>query len=248
MRFAYMDEAGNTGRKCDEPSQPIHLILTLAIDEENIKALHEHIRETGRRHCIPDCSEDDFEFHGHDIFSGRGYFGEMTPEKRIEIYDDVLKGIELVEAEVIVRGVDKAGLAGRYANPYHPHDIALMYTIESIERMARAHDCRVLLVADEAKEVEDTALRDLAQYQELGTSWGWQTEQIDHIVDTIHFVPSHSNGGIQLTDCATYITARLEKIRAGVVAAGPSAEAVEELWESRIEPYLRTREVWYPLH
>lgn len=188
--------------------------------------------------------------HSPDIDPGgrRGERQGPAREKRIEIYDDVLKGIELVEAEVIVRGVDKAGLAGRYTNPYHPHDIALMFTIESIERMARAHDCRVLLVADEAKEVEDTALRDLAQYQELGTSWGWQTEQIDHIVDTIHFVPSHSNGGIQLTDCATYITARLEKIRAGVVAAGPSAEAVEELWESRIEPYLRTREIWYPLH
>lgn len=151
MRFAYMDEAGNTGRKCDEPNQPIHLILTLIVDEENIAALHEHVRETGRRHCLVDCTEDDFEFHGHDIFSGRGYFGEMTPEKRIEIYDDILKGIELAEAEVIVRGVEKAGLARRYVNPYHPHDIALMYTIESIERMARTHDCRVLLVADEAK-------------------------------------------------------------------------------------------------
>lgn len=247
MRFAYMDEAGNTGRKCDEPSQPIHLILTLVVDEENVTALHEHVRETGRRHCLPDCSKDDFEFHGHDIFSGRGYFGEMSPEKRIEIYDDVLKGIEIVDAEVVVRGVDKAGLASRYVNPYHPHDIALMFTIESIERMAREHDCRVLLVADEAKEVEDAALRDLAQYQELGTSWGWAPEQIDHIVDTIHFVPSHSNGGIQLTDCATYITARLEKIRAGAVAGGPSAEAVEELWETRIVPHLRTRDIWHPL-
>lgn len=148
---------------------------------------------------------------------------------------------------MIVRGVDKAGLASRYANPYHPHDIALMFTIESVERMARECDCRVLLVADEAKEVEDAALRDLAQYQEVGTSWGWNPEQIDHIVDTIHFVPSHSNGGIQLTDCATYVTARLEKIRAGAVAAGQSAEAVEELWESRIVPYLRTRDIWYPL-
>jgi hypothetical protein len=49
-----MDEAGDTGRKCGEPSQPIHLILTLAVDEENVKVLHEHIRETGRRHCLPD--------------------------------------------------------------------------------------------------------------------------------------------------------------------------------------------------
>jgi hypothetical protein len=91
-------------------------------------------------------------------------------------------------------------------------------------------------------------LRDLANYQELGTSWGWKTEQIDHIIDTIHFVPSHSNAGIQLTDCATYITARVEKIRAGVVAGnGRSAEAIEELWESRIVPHLWTRDIWHPL-
>lgn len=247
MRFAYMDEAGNTGRKCDEPTQPIHLILSLTVDEEQVAALHEHIRETARQHCPDDCGSDGFEFHGHDLFSGRGYFADVSPAKRIAIYDDILKGIELIEGEVIVRGVEKAGLQRRYARPYHPHDIALMYTIESIERMARDHDCRVLLVADEAKEIEDTALRDLANYQELGTSWGWKTEQIDHIVDTIHFVPSHSNGGIQLADCATYITARVEKIRAGVVAGGPSAEAVEQLWESRIVPYLRTRDIWYPL-
>jgi len=117
---------------------------------------------------------------------------------------------------------------------------------ESIERMARSRGCRVLLVADEAKEVEDTALRDLANYQELGTSWGWNPEQVDNIVDTIHFVPSHSNGAIQLTDSATYIASRLRKIRSGVVPSGRSAVAIERLWESRIEPFVRTNEVWYP--
>jgi uncharacterized protein DUF3800 len=246
MRFAYMDEAGNTGRNYSDPDQPIHLILTVLVDEENVAALHEHIREMGRRHCPGDCREDRFEFHGHDLHAGRGYFDGVAPAKRIEIYDDILAGIELVEAEVIVRGVEKSGLERRYANPYHPHDIALMYTIESIERMARKHDCRVLLIADEAKEVEDAARRDLAHYQEMGTSWGIYAEQIDHIVDTIHFVTSHSNGGIQLADCATYITSRIEKIRAGIVPDNRSAEAVEELWETRIVPHLRTRDVWFP--
>lgn len=134
----------------------------------------------------------------------------------------------------------------RYASPYHPHDIALMFSIESIERLARECECRILLVADEAREIEDTALRDLANYQELGTSWGWNPERIDQIVDTIHFVPSHSNCAIQLTDCATYIAARVRKIRAGVVTAGRSADAIEQLWETRIAPYIHTNEVWYP--
>lgn len=122
-----------------------------------------------------------------------------------------------------------------------------MFTIESIERMARSHDCRVLLIADEAREVEDAAIRDLANYQQVGTAWGFRTERIDHIVDTIHFVPSHTNGAIQLADCATFVAARVRKIRDGLVGGGESAEAVERLWEERIEPHLRADEVWYPV-
>lgn len=57
MRFAYMDEAGNTGRKLDERDQPIHLILSLVIDEERISFVHEHMREAGRRHCPSECRE-----------------------------------------------------------------------------------------------------------------------------------------------------------------------------------------------
>jgi hypothetical protein len=246
MWIAYMDETGNTGRNLSDPAQPIHLILTLVIEESKVSVVHEHIRETARRYCPGECGEDDFEFHGQDLFSGRGYFSGLSPAKRIDIYDDILRGIEMAGAEVIVRGVHKGRLRERYVDPYHPHDIALMFTIESIERMAREHDCRVLLVADEAKEIEDAALRDLANYQELGTSWGWNTEQIDRIVDTIHFVPSHRNAAIQLVDCATFIAARVRKIRTGLVAENSSATAVEGLWEERIEPHLHHNEVWHP--
>lgn len=189
MRFAYMDETGNTGRRFDDPDQPIHMILSLVVDEARVPDLHDHIREVGRRHCPDDCDGAEFEFHGGDLFSGAGPFDGRSPEERIEVFDDVLRGIELVDAEVIIRGVQKAGLERRYARPYHPHDVALMFTIESIERMARESDCQVLLVADEAKEVEEAALRDLVNYQELGTQWGWRTEKIERIIDTIHFVP-----------------------------------------------------------
>lgn len=246
MRFAYMDETGNTGRRCDDPNQPIHLILSLVIDEAKIAAVHEHMREAGRRHCPTAYHEDTFEFHGADLFAARGVFANLAPERRIEIFDEVLRGIEIAEADIVIRGVEKVGLKRRYATPYHPHDIALMFSIESIERLARERECRILLVADEAKEIEDTALRDLANYQELGTSWGWNPEQIDQIVDTIHFVPSHSNSAIQLTDCATYIAARVRRIRAGIVPADRSAGAIEQLWETRIAPHIHQDGVWYP--
>jgi hypothetical protein len=246
MWIAYMDETGNTGRNLNDPAQPIHLILSLMIEESKVALVHDHVRDAARRHCPLTCSDDQFELHGQDLFSGRGHFSGIPPSKRIEIFDDVLRGIELAEAEVVVRGVHKGGLQKRYADPYHPHDIALMFTIESIERFAKERGCHVLLVADEAKEIEDAALRDLANYQELGTSWGWNTEQIDHIIDTIHFVPSHRNAAIQLVDCATFMAARTRKVREGLVPAGDSADAVEKLWEERVAPHLRHNEVWYP--
>lgn len=243
MWFAYMDEAGNTGRNLRDSSQPIHLILTLLIDESKIALLHEHVRDTARRHCPGRCHEDDFEFHGKDLFAGEGYFSGMAPTKRIEIYDDVLKGIQMADAHVVIRGVHKERLRRRYTRPFHPHDIALMFTIESIERLAQDIDCRVLLVADEAREIEDAALRDLANYQELGTSWGWNTERVDHIIDTIHFVPSHRNPVIQLVDCATFIAGRKRKIDRGLVAPN---SAVTDLWSERIEPYIAENAVWHP--
>ncbi len=246
MRLAYMDEAGNTGRRCDDPNQPTHLILSLVVDESKVVLLHEHVREIARRHCPRDCAEYDFEFHGQDLFSGRGSFAGRSPAERVEIFDELLQGIALAEAEVIVRGVDKVGLKRRYPNPFHPHDIALMFTIESIERVARERDCRVLLIADEAKEVEHAAIRDLANYQELGTAWGFRTERINRIVDTIHFVPSHTNCGIQIADCATFVASRMRKISNGIVARGSSAEAIERLWDERIDPFIFADEVWHP--
>ena len=145
MWFAYMDEAGNTGRNLTDASQTIHLILTLVVDESQVPVLHDHVRTVGHRHCQPHCLAPDFEFHGHALFGGNGYFSGMSPVKRVEIYTDLLEGIQLVGGRTVVRGVFKPGLHARYERPFHPHDIALMFTIESVERMAKAEGSRVLL-------------------------------------------------------------------------------------------------------
>jgi len=121
-----------------------------------------------------------------------------------------------------------------------------MFTIESVERLARECDCRILLVADEAREIESAALRDLANYQEFGTSWGWNTEQIDHVIDTIHFVRSETNPAIQLADCAAFIAARMRKIESGLVSEDQASEAVEKLWTERVEPFVWENAIWYP--
>lgn len=90
----------------------------------------------GTRHCPDVCTDPEFEFHGYDLFGGNGPFEGMSPAKRIAICGDVLDCIGRVHAKVIVRGVYKPGLAARYANPFHPHDIALIAVRRPIKALA----------------------------------------------------------------------------------------------------------------
>jgi len=95
----------------------------------------------------------------------------------------------------------------------------------------------------EAREVENAALRDLANYQQFGTSWGWQAQPIDHIIDTIHFVRSETNPAIQLADCTAFMVSRQRKITRREV---PPHAAVTSLWNKHILPNLWANEIWHP--
>jgi Protein of unknown function (DUF3800) len=247
-----MDEAGNTGRKLDDPQQPIHEIVALLIAEECVSGLHADLRSIARQWFHRDYFRHDFEFHGADIFHGKGWFDSLAPAERVVLYDELLQAVGRNRGRVVVRGVVKPNLAARYPNPYHPHDIALMFTLEEIERFARAEasrtqqECRFLVVADENKESEDSALRDLASYQQFGTSWGWNPISIDHIVDTIHFVRSETNWAIQLADCLAFLENRRTKIAYDVVPMNESAAAVNDMYDRLVRPHVVVLNIWAP--
>ena len=56
-----------------------------------------------------------------------------------------------------------------------------MFMIETLERRAKrisslnAEPCRVLLVADEIKDRSGVIVRDVSNYQQTGTVWGWNS-------------------------------------------------------------------------
>src|SRR4051794_13183054 len=107
MWFAYMDEAGNTSRNLADALQPIHLPVTLVIDETHVAAVHEQIRDIARRRCPDRCAEPGFEFHGQQLFAGSGPFAGMPPSARIELYNEILSCIGMTGAGVVIRGVHK---------------------------------------------------------------------------------------------------------------------------------------------
>jgi hypothetical protein len=253
MWLAYLDETGNTGRDLRSPGQPLHIIGALLVREDQIRPLQGAVRDLARDLFPAEHLGPEFEFHGTEIFGGSGRFEGWSPGDRVAAFRRIAAIVAAHDARVVIRGVNKPRLADRYGDAaYHPHDISLMYTLEEIERFARAEGrrtgetLRVLAVADENQETEDAALRDLALYQEVGTTWGWNPEPIDHLVDTMHFVDSKTNWIMQLADCVTFLAGRWLKITYGIVPDGQSAAAVRSMWEELIRPTLVVVRIWDP--
>jgi hypothetical protein len=250
--IAYLDETGNTGRDLHSPDQPLHIIGTLLVREDQVRELQTAVREIASGLFPLEYDRPHFELHGAEMFGGTERFDGWEPGDRINAYRTLMSLVAAHDARVIVRGVDKQRLAARYPDPYHPHDIALMFTLEAIERFARAERLRagdavrVLAVADENQEIQDAALRDLAMYQEIGTTWGWNPERIDHIIDTMHFVDSRTNWVMQLADCVTFLAGRYARIARGIVPGGASSDAVNEIWTEKVEPTLSAFNIWEP--
>lgn len=212
MKLIYIDEAGNTGTKAD-PSQPIHMIGTLIVDQWQIKEVEDKVNAialetekkiSGPRHFIP---ADDIEFHGSDLFNGKEIFKAVPPETRVDI---CAKIVDVAVSSKLIFGhcaVDKFRL---WANA-HPHMLCFQFTLERVQDYLGASGDLGLIVADEHKELEQQLIRNLATSKRGNTGWGWRPTQITHIVDTVHFVKSCDNRLVQICDVLTYF--RLKRIR-----------------------------------
>lgn len=253
MWFTYMDESGNTGMRLDDPMQPVHLIAAVLVPEEKVTELHEKIAAVGKAFFGGHCNQPDFELHAAEMFRGEGCFRHYAPDVRVKAFEAVLSLIGELGLRVIIRGVHKPGLKTRYPNPYHPHDISLKYVIEEVELFAKSQEqageqrCLVLLIADNNEDREEAALRNLRQFQTFGTGWGWAPVDVDHIVDTIHFVDSQSNPAMQLADLVAFVANRNLRVNLRALPDTRASQAVMKMHRELVQPNLYTELIWYPV-
>ncbi len=108
---------------------------------------------------------------------------------------------------VAYASIDKPRLLTKYTLPDNPHLLALQFVLEKIDKWM-GRDERVLLVADESSEHETPVKSLVADMQIWGSAIG-SGQRLKHVIDTIHFVKSHENAGVQLADLTAYSLCRL---------------------------------------
>jgi hypothetical protein len=264
MYLFYADESGNTGLNLASPEQPIHWIVAVGIVDARIRALEAGALAIAWRTFPDRARASDFEFHGADIFHGRGECEFLSPAERIHLYNDVLALLRQHDCTLFLVAIHKANHQQRaqirgYA-PLHPHKLGFTFLLEHIDQWLEsrqphrdlfgapgADHLYGLVVADEQKEVDRDIVARFASWRSSGTDFPTGHE-LRWLVDTIHYVPSQDSWLIQLSDCVAFLRARLERLILGKghdeAVYSESERAVTGLWRQHCADLVASAYHW----
>ena len=242
MLFCYLDESGNTGNRLDDPEQPYHYLVAIMVREDMVSLLTSQLDQLASEAptAVPLG-----EYHGQEMFSGRGPWDGISPKTRVQEYAKALSVIGKAEASIAHASINKPGLSRlRWQSP---HLLALQFLTEKIEAWVRQKSDplsqRALLVADQNHTEEQYAVELVREMQQSGGPVG-VTRAIKRIVDGVYFSPSERSRGIQIADLVAYILNRHDRI-SGRVQLSTSDIAVKKLFDDYISPHCVTwRERW----
>lgn len=247
MYLTYLDESGNTGTKLDDPEQPFHYMAAVLVPEEHVNALAFDLD----RLIVERGQPLHTELHGAPLFRGSDDWEGVVPEQRVSLYRQSLELLSTHSCVVAHACIDKVGLLKRkgpnVTPDWSPHILAFQFLVEKINSFVRSQQepglQRTLLIADETDEHNTFQFELIRDMQRDGGGVG-VGPKLTNIVDTVHFVDSTRNRGIQLCDLVAYALNRTRRAKKKE-APTRGEQSLVDMWNNCVHPYVRTwRSTW----
>jgi hypothetical protein len=236
-QLVYIDETGSVGRGAARQNQLI--VVGIMVDESAVQPLDSALRQVARDHL--GWFPFDLEFHGVDIWQGRGHWSSLDPPGLLAAYEAAISLIEQFEVSIAHATINKAELHARYngAADVNAYRLALQFLLEKID--ANMGGGLKILVADESKEEQLRAMKMVAEMQQWG---GGEVpgRQLRTIIDSLHFVRSDASSGVQMADLVAYI---IQRRRRGP-EPHPDAQAARDRMNDTIQNHVRTWRTPWP--
>ena len=148
------------------------------------------------------------EFHGKEMFHGKGPFkGRKLPD-RIELFDYF--ATFLIENEIPIRlvRIDVKHHRQKYQYPTPEYRLGLMLFLErACDYLDKANDLGIAFGDYEKDEVARSVV-DFSEYKTSGKTPMYFGRALGRLVDTVHFTRSHHSRFLQLADVVVYMAGR----------------------------------------
>ena len=147
VEFVYVDETGSTGRGAR--TQPLLTLAAVLVPECKVQSLHSEMQEVAMTHLgyVP----RDFEFHGQEVWGGRGAWSGKTAEQLIAAYEACIAILGTLDLSIAFASINKEDLNRRYGGSAdgNAYRLALQFLMEKVDRLDSHYR---VVVADESKE------------------------------------------------------------------------------------------------
>jgi len=234
--LAYIDETGSVGTGA--ATQPYLTLVAVIVHEDNVRHLTSAMQNVAMTHLgwIP----ADFEFHGHEVWQGMGYWDGKTPPQLIAAYKAAIQLLVDLELSVVHSSIDKARLHARYggAADENAYRLALQFLLEKIDSRGTANR---IIIADEAKEQELHAMKMVADMQQWAGAGVVPGRTLRTVINSLHYVRSHASPGVQMADLVAYVLQRSWHGKEHHPDAAPAIAELRASVDSRTETW---REAW----
>jgi len=234
-RMVYVDETGSVGKGANK--QPLLTLVAAVVDEVNVQPLAARMRQVAMTHLgwIP----RGFEFHGFEIWNGRGPWAAISIAKRVAAYEELIGLLVEFDVQIAHASIHKERLRLKYEGgaDKNAYLLAMQFLLEKVDRNIPGLK---IVVADENREQQLKAIKLVSDLQDWG-SGEVPGHQLPTIIDSLHFASSKSNPGIQIADAVAFIHQR----RSNGWDRDPRSIALTESLFNLINTQTRTwRETW----
>jgi len=200
----FADESGDHGLQSIDPEFPVFvLVFCLIRKEDYVNKLVPALQQLKMDYW----GHDQVILHEHDIRKEKGPFGVLRSNRdlRSAFFEALNQIISDAPIHLVASVIDKAQLTERYANPYNPYEIALLFCMERALAFLvgkKQSGKRVPVLFESRGKREDNELElEFRRICDNRSNWGYKTPDFQALMFEHEFVSKLSNStGLQLAD------------------------------------------------
>lgn len=150
------------------------------------------------------------EFHGKELFHGKGIAKGRKLEERVRVFQDVATFVtdNRIPVRLVCINVDHHEQKYKYPTP--PYRLGLMLILERFcQHLDEIDDLGLVFGDYEADEVTG-AVVDFSEFKSQGKTPMYFGRPLGRLLDTVYFTQSHHSRFLQVADLLVYMAGRYE--------------------------------------
>jgi hypothetical protein len=204
MRLIYFDE--NKFSK----ENPFFFVGGIIVDESKASAIETRLMRVQYDFFGDSSLRKELEFHGEEVFQGKGSFKKRGLAERIKIFEDVSSIIIDTKSVIRIVCIDVMRHRSKYYYPEPEYNLGLMLFFErSCDYLDSIDDIGVVFGDYEKDEITKSIL-DFSQFKFIGRTPMYFGRPLGRLIDTVYFTHSHHSRFLQVSDLVIFMAGRFE--------------------------------------